>query len=147
MPLYQLNLIPHINCIINIICTVLLIISFTVIKKYKNIVLHKVLNLITLILSVIFLSLYIIYHYNIPHTKYPNTNIIYYFYVIVLITHILCAMIILPLILLSFFYAFNNKVSTHKKISIWTLPIWLYVTISGIIVYMIISPYYSINIY
>lgn len=133
---------PLLNAIINGSCSILLLLSLYFIKR-KNIKVHKNLNILTFILSSLFLVSYIIFHATGIKTTYGGAGLIRTVYYIVLITHIILAAIVLPLVLFSFQKGLQMKVEQHKKLVRWTYPIWLYVTVSGVIVYLMISPYYS----
>ncbi len=133
---------PKLNALLNATCSVLLIISLYQIKR-KNIALHKKINLITFILSSIFLLSYVIFHSFGIETKFPADNPLRPLYLSILLSHILLAAIVLPLVLLSFYYGLSNKIKSHKKLTRWSFPIWLYVTVTGVIVYLMISPYYQ----
>ena len=146
---------PLLNATINGTCSLLLVASLYFIKR-KNIQAHKKINITAFFLSAIFLVSYILYHYFSEEVKYGDMNHdgivdagelaaaggIRTFYLIILLTHILCASLILPFILMSFYRGLNMQVEKHKKIVRWTFPIWLYVTVTGVIVYLLISPYY-----
>jgi putative membrane protein len=133
---------PALNAIINGLCSILLIISFIQIKK-KNIELHKKLNIATFLLSSVFLVSYILFHYFVKETSYGGTGTLQYIYYFILITHIVLAAGVLPLILLSFHRGLQMQVEKHRKLVKFAFPIWLYVTITGVIVYLMISPYYT----
>lgn len=133
---------PKINAIINATCSMLLIASLYCIRL-KKIKLHKQINLITFGLSSLFLILYVVYHYLVPETTFGGVGIIKSIYYFILITHIILAALVLPLILLSFQRGLTAQVEKHRKIVRWAFPIWLYVTISGVVVYLMISPYYN----
>lgn len=147
---------PKLNAIINGTCTVLLLISLYFIKK-KNIQMHKRINILAFALSALFLISYVIFHYFAPETKYGDLNNdkilsaeeksiagnLRYVYYVILATHIVFAAAVLPLILMSFFRGLKMQVQKHKKLVRWSYPIWLYVTITGVIVYLMISPYYN----
>jgi putative membrane protein len=133
---------PKLNAIINGTCSVLLLISLYYIKK-KNIEAHKKLNITTFVLSSLFLVSYIIFHSTGIVTTYGGTGPIRGIYYFILITHIILAAIVLPLVLFSFNTGLKLQVNRHKKLVRWSYPIWLYVTISGVIVYIMISPYYT----
>lgn len=139
---YFIRHLPLLNASINGTCSVLLIASFYYIKR-KNIVAHKRINIVTFFLSCIFLVSYILYHYFSLETKYPQSNPLRTLYLIILLSHILLASLVLPFILISFYFGLNMKIAQHKRIVRWSFPIWLYVTITGVIVYLMISPYYS----
>ncbi|MBD3749786.1 MAG: DUF420 domain-containing protein [Sphingobacteriales bacterium] len=147
---------PKLNAIINGTCTVLLLLSLYFIKK-KQIGTHKRINILTFALSSVFLVSYILYHYFVPDSKFGDTNHdgvlstaevlsvgnLRYIYYVILITHIILAATVLPLILLSFQRGLQMQVEKHKNLVRWSFPIWLYVTTTGVIVYLMISPYYN----
>lgn len=135
-------MLPKLNAWINSMCTVLLLTSFYFIRK-KEVRIHKRLNLLTFFLSSVFLISYVTYHYFGNETRFPADNPLRPVYLAVLLTHILCATVVLPLVLLSFYYGLKMDVTRHRKLVRWTFPIWLYVTITGVIVYLMISPYYT----
>ncbi|AOM77742.1 DUF420 domain-containing protein [Pedobacter steynii] len=149
-------LLPHIIGGINATCSVLLIVSLIFIRK-GNIQAHKITNIITFILSAIFLVFYILFHLYEKDTKFGDldhngilsvaelaavgsTRYVYFF---ILATHIILAVVVLPLILLSFYRGLNMQVALHKKIVRWSYPVWLYVAVTGVVVYLMISPYYN----
>lgn len=133
---------PLLHAIINGTCAILLILSLRAIKA-KNIAKHKALNLTAFGLSALFLISYVTYHFFVPETTFGGEGVIQYIYYFILITHIILAALVLPLILLSFWYALNQKIEKHRKIVRFTFPIWLYVAVTGVVVYLMISPYYS----
>ena len=133
---------PKLNAIINSLCSIILITSFIMIRKGK-IIIHRNLNLAAFILSALFLVSYIIFHSFGIETKFPAENPLRPVYLIILLTHIVLAAIVLPLVLFAFYRGLNMQVEKHRKIVRWAFPIWLYVTISGVVVYLMISPYYN----
>ena len=147
---------PALNALLNGTCTVLLLFSLWAIKK-KNIALHKKLNLTAFAFSTLFLLSYVTAHYFVPDTKYGDLNHdgvmdalesatvsrVKPIYVIILLTHIFLAVAVLPMILLSFYYGLTDQREKHKKLTRFSYPIWLYVTVTGVVVYLMISPYYN----
>jgi putative membrane protein len=133
---------PLLNAVINASCSVLLIASFFAIRK-KNIALHKRLNLTAFFLSSLFLVSYIVFHAFGVETRFPTENPLRPFYLVILISHIILAAGVLPLVLLSFYRGLTGQIEAHKRLTRWSMPIWLYVTITGVIVYLMISPYYQ----
>lgn len=133
---------PKFNALINGTCSFLLLLSLYMIKQ-KNIVAHKKLNIITFCLSAVFLVSYITYHWLAQETSFPKDNPLRPLYLVILISHIVLAAVVLPLILLSFHRGLQNQVEKHKKLVRFAYPIWLYVTITGVVVYLMISPYYT----
>lgn len=136
---YQL---PRINAIINGTCFVLLLTSLYYVKK-KRYDIHKRLNLITFSLSSLFLVCYVTYHWLVPETSFGGTGWVKYFYYFILISHIILAALVLPLVLLSFYYGLKDNRPKHKKMVRWSYPIWVYVTFTGVLVYLLLSPYYN----
>ena len=132
---------PLLNASINACCSILLILSYRAIKAGK-ISRHKKLNLTAFGLSAIFLISYVNYHFFVEHTVYGGEGIMEIVYKIILVSHIILAALVLPLILMSFWYGLKDNRVKHKKWVRWSFPIWLYVTISGVLVYLMISPYY-----
>lgn len=131
---------PGLNASINSICFLVLITSFVMIKKNK-VIAHMRLNTFAMILSVLFLLSYVLYHLTNPDTPYKGEyGFIYY---PILLTHILTSAISLPFILFAYYRAFIGDVVKHKKIVKWAYPVWLYVAITGPTVYLFLSSYYG----
>ncbi|MCX6167602.1 MAG: DUF420 domain-containing protein [Sphingobacteriales bacterium] len=133
---------PKLNAIINGTCSVLLLVSLYFIKN-KNVNMHKRLNILTFVLSSVFLVSYILFHYFVKETTFGGTGAIRTFYYSILVSHIILAAAVLPLVLLSFNNGLKLQVDKHRKLVRWTFPIWLYVTVTGVIVYIMIAPYYT----
>lgn len=132
---------PKLNAIINGTCTLLLLTSLYYIKR-RDIQTHKKLNIATFILSALFLVSYIIYHSTGNEAKFGGQGFIRPVYFFILITHIILAAVVLPLVLFSFYRGMKMQVEKHRKLVRWSFPIWLYVTITGVIVYLMMAPYY-----
>jgi putative membrane protein len=141
MPAF-VKLLPAFNAFINGTCAVLLMTSLYFIRR-KNIVMHKKLNLITFFLSTLFLLSYVTFHAFGVETRFPAEHPWRPFYLSILISHIILAAIVLPLVLISFYLGLTGKIERHKKLTRFSYPIWLYVTVSGVVVYLMISPYYG----
>lgn len=138
---FDLHLLPLFHAILNATTAVLLLGSLYFIKE-GNIKMHKRLNLVAVCLSVIFLISYVIYHSMAPNTHFGGEGVIKYIYFFILITHIILAAIIVPLVLFTLLRAFQKNFVKHKKIARITWPLWFYVAVTGVIVYIMISPYY-----
>jgi len=132
---------PFYNAIINTLTAIFLITGFYFIKN-GNVVNHKRCMISAFVLGCMFLIFYVLYHSNAPSTKFGGEGIIRYVYFSLLISHILLAFIVVPLVLSAIYFAVSQKIEKHKKIVKFTFPVWLYVSISGVIVYLMISPYY-----
>jgi putative membrane protein len=136
------KVLPTLNALLNGTTSVLLILSLYFIRK-KNIDMHRRINLLACVLSTVFLLSYVAFHAFYGDTTFPKDHPWKYFYYFILASHIILAAIVLPLVLLSLYRGLTNQVVSHKKITRWSYPIWLYVTVTGVIVYLMISPYYT----
>jgi len=136
------NTLPHINGLINSLTSLFLVIAFAAIRR-KNISLHRTCMLICVVLGLLFLVAYILYHLTHHSTRYEGTSPYNYVYYFLLITHILLAAVVVYFVLKALYYAFNNDFERHKKVVKWAYPIWLYVSVTGVLVYLMISPYYK----
>lgn len=137
----DLSFLPLLNAILNSLTFVSLIIALLAIKQ-KNIKRHKAFVLLALFWTGIFLISYLLYHFSTPSTKFGGEGIIKGIYLFILLTHIILAAIIVPLALISIGRGLNMEVRKHRKIARWTMPLWLYVSLTGVIIYLMISPYY-----
>ena len=137
-----LTFLPPIYASINGLTALILIIAVIAIKK-KKIVLHENLMTTAIGCSVVFLVLYIAYHMTSDSTKFGGEGYISYIYYFILFTHIVLSVIIIPFVLITYVRAITNNIERHKKIAKITFPMWLYVAVTGVIVYIMISPYYA----
>ncbi|MFZ5551673.1 MAG: DUF420 domain-containing protein [Bacteroidota bacterium] len=135
-----LRFLPPVYASINGLTALLLIISLVAIKN-KKIKLHETINKICILLSCSFLVMYVAYHMTSENTAYGGE--MKYLYYFILITHILLSAIIIPLVLFTYVKAWSGKFEQHRKLAKITFPLWLYVAVTGVVVYCMISPYYS----
>lgn len=138
---FDVKLLPKFHAILNGSVFCLLLFSWYFISQ-KKIKAHQTCNVLALTLSALFLVSYVTYHTITESTSYGGEGVIRYVYFFILITHIVLAAVILPIILFTFLRAFAGKFDKHRKIARWTMPLWLYVSATGVIVYLMISPYY-----
>ena len=136
-----LTFLPPIYASINAVTALILVLAFFAIKK-KNIKLHKRLMTFAIVLSVLFLGMYVAYHMTSDSTKYGGEGIVKYFYYFILLTHIVMSIVVIPFVLITYVRAITNNIERHKKIARITFPLWFYVAITGVVVYIMISPYY-----
>jgi putative membrane protein len=137
-----LTMLPPIYATINGLTAILLVIAFIAIKN-KNIVLHENLMTTAVGCSAVFLILYVSYHMTSDSTKFGGEGTIKYIYYFILITHIILSIVIIPFVLITYVRAITGNFERHKKIARITFPLWLYVAVSGVLVYIMISPYYT----
>ncbi|RTY90018.1 DUF420 domain-containing protein [Flavobacterium sp. GT3R68] len=136
-----LSFLPPIYASINGI-TAMVLVSAVVAIKNGNRKLHENLMKTAIGLSVAFLAMYVAYHMTSDSTKYGGEGVSRYVYFFILITHIVLSIAIIPLVLITYVRALAQKFDKHKKIAKITFPIWLYVAVTGVVVYLMISPYY-----
>ncbi|NCT09788.1 MAG: DUF420 domain-containing protein [Flavobacteriia bacterium] len=136
-----LSFLPPIYATINGITAITLIAAVIAIKN-GNRKLHEQLNTFAIACSLAFLLMYIAYHITSDSTKFGGEGFVKYIYYFILISHILLSIIIIPLVLTTYLRAKLGDFERHKKIARKTFPLWLYVAITGVVVYLMISPYY-----
>lgn len=136
-----LSFLPPIYASVNGLTAILLIASVVAIKK-GNKKLHEQLNTTAIICSALFLVMYVAYHMTSDSTKFGGEGIVKYIYLFILITHIILSIVVIPFVLITFMRARLGNFPAHKKIAKITFPLWLYVAVTGVVVYLMISPYY-----
>jgi len=136
-----LKFLPPIYATINGITAIILVMAVYYIKKGKRNI-HEYLIKICIALSLCFLVMYIAYHITSDPTSFDGEGVIKYIYYFILISHILLSITVIPFVLFSYIRAITGDFKRHRKIAKITFPIWLYVAVTGVIVYIMISPYY-----
>ncbi len=138
---FDVHIFAKINAIINGTVAVLLVLGIYFVKS-KRYVLHKKTMNLAILLSLLFLLSYIAHHILADSTSFGKDGAIMYVYYIILISHILLAGLSLPFILFTAYRASISEFAAHKKMAKYVFPVWLYVAVTGVIVYLMISPYY-----
>jgi putative membrane protein len=138
---FNYNLLPLLNAIFNGSTFIILLLAFWAIRV-KNIALHKRLMQTAIFISLLFLLSYITYHAATESTKYGGEGLLKNLYFLILFSHIILAAAIVPLVLVTYVRALSERFDKHRKIARITLPLWLYVTFTGVVVYLMIAPYY-----
>ncbi|MBL7993790.1 DUF420 domain-containing protein [bacterium] len=128
---------PTLNALLNLICSMLLIAGFIQIKKGKRDV-HKKIMIGALITSALFLTSYLLYHYQVGSVPYPYRDWTRPLYFFILIPHVILAALMGPFILAAVWFAFRNDFDRHKKIVRWVWPVWIFVSVSGVAVYLML---------
>lgn len=136
-----MHFLPPIYATINGVTAVLLIAAVLAIKN-KNKKLHQLLMSTAIACSLLFLVLYVAYHMTTDSTKFGGEGVIRYVYFFILISHITLSITVIPLVLFSYVRAIGGDFVGHKKLTRYTFPLWLYVAITGVVVYLMIAPYY-----
>jgi putative membrane protein len=136
------KVLPHVIGLLNTTTSITLIAGFIFIKN-KDIQKHRQMMMLSFAQGALFLVLYILYHISNPNTPYGGEGVlkgIYYFF---LVSHILLSVGVVWFVLRAVYFALSNQIEAHKKIVKWTFPLWLYVSVTGVIVYLMIAPYYA----
>jgi putative membrane protein len=142
IPGYDFSFLPPIYATLNGITAGLLVLAVVAIKN-GNRKKHELLNKSAIVLSSIFLVLYVLYHITSESTPFEGTGAVKYIYYFILITHIVLSVVVIPFVLFTFSRALGGDFERHKALAKFTFPLWLYVAVSGVIVYIMISPYYK----
>jgi putative membrane protein len=132
---------PHLNACLNGTSAILLITGFTFIRS-RNVVAHRACQIAALCVSLLFLASYLTYHYNHGATRFQGTGLVRPIYFTVLTSHTILAIVIVPLVILTFYRAFRGDFLRHRRIARITLPLWLYVSVTGVIVYLMLYQIY-----
>jgi putative membrane protein len=130
----DIAVLPHLNAALNATTLVLVSAGFYFVRR-KNIAAHRACMLSALGVAVLFLTSYVIYHYNAGSTRFTGTGLIRRVYFFILITHLVLAAAVLPLAVVTARRGLKGRIDAHKKIARWTLPIWIYVSVTGLLVY------------
>ncbi len=138
---FDITILPMMNAVFNVFSFIFLSAALIAILK-GNVKIHRRFIAAAFVTTSLFLINYVVFHFIASATSYGGEGFIVYFYYFVLISHVVLAMAIIPLSLTSVTSAWNRDFVLHKKISHWTMPIWLYVSFTGVLVYLLIRPYY-----
>ena len=132
---------PAVNAALNALATLLLTVGYVAVRR-KRIWLHKRCMLAAFAVSCVFLTSYLLYHYLHGSTKFTHPGPIRYVYFFILITHVTLAVVNLPLVLVTLSRALRGRIEEHKRIARWTWPIWMYVSVTGVVVYLMLYQLY-----
>lgn len=132
---------PHVNATLNSISTLLIVIGYVMIRR-KRIAIHRACMLSATAVSAAFLLSYLIYHYHAGHTKFTEEGSVRYVYLTILFTHVVLATAVPFLVGLAIYHAVRNQLEQHRRIVRWALPIWLYVSVTGVVVYLMLYQLY-----
>jgi len=142
MALIPLSAFPAINAGLNAACTVLLLLGYTFIRRGK-ILPHKVLMVSAFCCSLIFLGCYVYFHLHAGIIRFSGQGWIRPVYFVLLVSHTLLAIAIVPLVLITLSFALRERFASHRRIASWTFPLWLYVSITGVVIYWLLYIAYT----
>jgi putative membrane protein len=134
---YQL---PKLNAIINTLVSICLVFGLYAIRVKKDKAMHQKFMLGAFLLSTLFLVSYVTYHYSVSHQPFCKDGVIKTVYLIILASHILLAAIILPMVLYTIYFSTTGNLVKHRKLAKFTFPLWVYVSVTGVVVYLMLSP-------
>jgi putative membrane protein len=129
---------PQLNAVLNSIATLFLLAGFVFIRR-KDIQAHMRMMWSAVVVSALFLTSYLIFHYQVGSVGYDGTGWIRPVYFTILISHIILAIVNLPMILLTMYRAIRKDFQKHRKIARWTWPVWMYVSVTGVVVYIMME--------
>ncbi|WP_009960653.1 DUF420 domain-containing protein [Verrucomicrobium spinosum] len=141
MEVYEL---PALNATLNAAAAVLLLSGWICIKLGKRSA-HIALMSLALVVSAAFLTSYLIYHFHVPSMKFQGKGGIRWVYYTILITHVFLAIVNLPMIILTVVPALKRKFDKHKRLARWTFPVWMYVSVTGVLVYLMCYHWYALG--
>ncbi|MGH9901544.1 MAG: DUF420 domain-containing protein [Pyrinomonadaceae bacterium] len=135
------SFLPHLNALLNATSGALLVAGFYFISR-RRVAAHVVCMISALAVSTLFLISYLVYHFNHGSTKFTGQGLVRPLYFTILGTHTILAMVIAPLILVTVWRAARGEFWKHRRIARWTLPLWLYVSVTGVVVYLMLYQLY-----
>jgi uncharacterized membrane protein YozB (DUF420 family) len=135
------TLLPHLNALLNATSGILIVAGYLLIRR-KKIFAHRTCMIGALVSSTLFLASYLFYHYNHGSTRFTGKGIIYPIYFLILITHTVLAAVIVPFVIVTVTRAARGQFARHMRIARWTYPMWLYVSVTGVIVYLMLYQLY-----
>jgi putative membrane protein len=142
IPGAQVKFLPAVNAVLNSLTAVCLLAGFYFIKQ-KNVPAHRTMMGTAFAFGALFLLSYVAYHSQVASTHFGGVGMVRTLYFFLLLTHISLAVVTVALVLFTLYFALTGQYTKHKAIARWTFPVWLYVSVTGVIVYFMISPYYT----
>lgn len=135
------SILPHLNATLNATSFVFLLLGFYFIRR-RNVSAHVACMTAALSVSLLFLASYVVYHYNYGSVRFTGQGPVRYIYLAILFTHVVLAVVIVPLVALTLRRALGRDFARHRKVARWTYPLWLYVSITGVVVYLMLYRIY-----
>ncbi len=133
----DLTYLPALNAILNTVCAVCLGLGYYHIRR-GNPAVHKRFMITAVIVSMFFFCSYAIYHMNVGSVKYPYHDWTRVLYFVILIPHVILATVMLPFIVVTLWFAFHENFNKHRRFAVWVLPVWMFVSVSGVLVYLML---------
>lgn len=130
---------PLFNALLNALCAIFLVLGFLFIRQ-KKVIWHRAAMVSAFMVSAVFLASYLLYHYEVGSTRYAGQGLWRTVYFAILISHSILAAAIVPMILRTLYLAATNRFEQHRRLARWTLPLWFYVSITGVVIYLMLYP-------
>lgn len=128
---------PTLNALLNTLSAICVFAGYRAIKR-KDVYRHRMMMIAGLVASALFLTSYLYYHYQVGSVPFPGQGLIRPVYFAILISHIILAAVILPMVLRTVYLALSGQIERHRRIARWTLPLWMYVSVTGVVVYLML---------
>ena len=142
IPGAQVKFLPALNAVLNSLTAVCLLLGYYFIRQ-KQVLRHRAMMGTAFLLGALFLVSYVVYHSQVASTHFGGTGLIRTVYFALLLSHITLAAVTVGLVLFTLYFALTEQFARHRRIARWTFPIWLYVSVTGVLVYFMIAPYYT----
>ncbi len=139
-----IRFLPTLNAILNATSGILVLVGFLFIRR-RRIAAHRACMITAVCVSILFLISYIVYHYHHGATRFPGTGAVRTLYFVILISHTILAVVIVPFVIITLRRALKSQFARHMKIARWTFPMWLYVSVTGVIVYFMLYHLYPVS--
>jgi uncharacterized membrane protein YozB (DUF420 family) len=143
LPMLTIADLPLLNATLNGISTLLLSSGYVAIRR-QHVALHKTCMLSACVTSILFLTSYLIYHYHIGSRPFPGQGGVRVVYFAILISHTILSVVIVPMVLMTLYRALTSQWLRHQRLARWTLPLWLYVSLTGVVIYIMLYQFYPI---
>jgi len=135
---------PHLNAVLNSASAILLVTGYVFIRRHK-VNAHRTCQVSAVVTSALFLISYLTYHYYHGTTRFPGQGIVRSVYFTILLSHTILAIVIVPMVLMTLYRAARNDFERHRRIARWTLPLWIYVSVTGVFVYLMLYQLYPVS--
>ena len=136
------TLLPHITATLNAASAILLLLGFTMIRS-RNRTAHRAVMLAAVVVSAVFLAFYLVYHFTQPIFVFTGQGLVRPLYYVLLVSHVGLALVVVPMIVFTLRRALKGNFDSHRGLARWTLPVWLYVSVTGVVVYVMLYHIYT----
>lgn len=128
---------PTLNALLNTLSAICILVGYRAIRR-KDVYRHRMMMLAAVVCSTLFLTSYLYYHYQVGSVPFPGQGLVRPVYFVILISHIILAAVILPMVIRTLYLALSGQIDRHRRIARWTFPLWMYVSVTGVVVYLML---------